>query len=172
MATAKRHVLNNFVGEVTAAAAVAAAAPPRIRPTALDTNDRDGTEMLAHIFMRVPIVVELCEADLWIIALVRHPPAPKVRRIGEDKEEQGAIACNTVGGRCWVSVNGELDVVATLPKAVTGAINVRNSNWVVNENFAMINSSYYLYDRSSIIYSMIRLSLVESNASYSINRTF
>ena len=58
MAIAKRHVLNNFIGvrDVTAPEAdAAAAAPPRIRPTTLDTSDREGTVMLAHIFMRVPI---------------------------------------------------------------------------------------------------------------------
>lgn len=54
-------MLNNFVGVRDVTAAVAA--PPRIRPTIFDTNDKDGTEMLAHIFMRVAMVAELRGED-------------------------------------------------------------------------------------------------------------
>ena len=130
-------MLNNLVGFIDDAA-VAAAAPPRSRPTTLDTKERDGIEMLAHIFMRVPI------EDSGIICLVRH--APKVRTKGEDEKEQGATARDTVASRwfcccCWVPTNGELDDLATLPKAVTGAINVSSSNWEVKENFTMMKSS-------------------------------
>jgi hypothetical protein len=160
-----------------------AAAPPRSRPTTFDTNDSEGTEILAHIFMRVPIALELPEAaDAWTACLVRHPPAPKVRKKGEDEKEQGATARIAVESRCpccdwcWIPANGELCVVATLPKAVTGAINVSNSNWVVN--FVMIQNSLWfvrskaVWYKIIIKYSLFFLTLVKNKASNSINRIF
>ena len=57
-ATAKRHVLKSLTG-VTTCGTDAAAAPPRIFPTTLDTNDMDGAEIPATMFK---FVVELCEA--------------------------------------------------------------------------------------------------------------
>lgn len=50
----------------------------------------------------------------------------------EDVEEQGATARATVAR--WMPT----EPVATLPKAVAGAISVSNSKWMVKENFAIV----------------------------------
>ena len=132
--------MKSFVGVRADAAAAPTAAPPRIRPTTFDTSDRDGAEILAHIFNRVPIVVDICEtADSCIVDLDRNPPAPKGRKKIDPEDEQGATARVAVVRRCPCGpANGEFRVIATLPKAVTGAINVSNNNCVAKGNFAIV----------------------------------
>lgn len=161
-------MLKTFVGvrDVTAADADAAAAPPRIRPTTLDTNESDGTEMLAHIFMRVPMV-EFTES--LVVDLVR---GPRVRKKGDDEEEQGGTARAAVERRypccwyCWMPTIGDIEVVATLPNAVTGAISVSSNSWVVQGYFVMIEIFYWLSDQSRSVFFPIFLILNSSRFSF------
>jgi len=119
-------VLNNLVGvkDVAAAATPAAAAPPppRNRPTTFETNDNDGADILAHIFMRIPMLLFLV-VDM---AVVDHPDDRLLllvidgRSNNEDVDEQGTpIFVIDVICFCWWAVDVN---VAVLPKAVTGAI--------------------------------------------------
>jgi len=86
-------------------------------------------------------------AESRAVGLVRNP---RFRNNGEDEEEQGGTARAAVARRrpcwwCWwMPTSGDTDVVETLPKAVTGAINVSNSSCVVKGYFVMIEISYWL----------------------------
>lgn len=72
------------------------------------------------------LVVELCEAaESNTVGLVPR----KFRTKGEDEE----VPILEIVGSCWRLI----DPVATLPKAVAGAISVSNSNWTVKVNFAI-----------------------------------
>ena len=88
-------MLNSFIGVTDDVTADAAPAPPRIRPTTVDTSDKDGAVMLAHIFMRVPILEEVESSP---DVLVRRP---RLGRNGEDEEEHGGTARATVGKRLY-----------------------------------------------------------------------